>query len=84
MAQGGIAAALRAGDSVESHIKDTLETGAGLCNPETVSYVVENGPAAIDFLIAHGVKFTEVSETECFSRGPNGIIKWLKLGNGHM
>ncbi len=64
MAQGGIAAALRAGDSVESHIQDTLEAGAGLCNPKTVSRVIEKGPAAIDFLIAQGVKFTGGSEPE--------------------
>ena len=30
-AQGGIASAVEATDSVESHIADTLEAGAGIC-----------------------------------------------------
>ena len=57
-AQGGIAAVLAAGDTVDSHIADTLEAGAGLCNPDTVRFVVERGPEAIEELIRLGVPFT--------------------------
>jgi len=57
-AQGGIAAVLAAGDTVDSHIADTLAAGAGLCDPETVRFVVERGPEAIEELIELGVPFT--------------------------
>lgn len=57
-AQGGISAVLADDDSFESHIQDTLNAGAGLCHPEVVRHVVENGPAAIRWLMDHGVNFT--------------------------
>ncbi|MCW3481867.1 L-aspartate oxidase [Neisseriaceae bacterium JH1-16] len=58
-AQGGIAAVLDTGDSVEDHIRDTLVAGAGLCNEETTRFIVENSKRAIDWLIALGVPFTK-------------------------
>jgi L-aspartate oxidase len=58
-AQGGIAAVLNPkDDSFEAHIDDTLEAGAGLCHPDTVEFVVREGPAAISWLIDQGVAFT--------------------------
>lgn len=57
-AQGGIAAVLEDHDSIESHIKDTLEAGAGLCDPDAVRFIVERGRAAIQKLIERGVRFT--------------------------
>ncbi len=57
-AQGGIAAVLSKEDSVEKHIDDTLEAGAGLCDEKTVRYVVEHGPGAIQWLLDHRVPFT--------------------------
>ena len=57
-AQGGIAAVLDSADSVEAHIADTFDAGAGLCDPEATRFVVEHGHAAIDWLIAQGVPFT--------------------------
>lgn len=56
-AQGGIAAVLDAIDSTENHIADTLVAGAGLCNLDTVRFVVENARSAIEWLIAKGVMF---------------------------
>jgi L-aspartate oxidase len=43
-AQGGIAAALGAGDSPALHHKDTLAAGAALCDAEAVQVLVEEGP----------------------------------------
>jgi len=57
-AQGGIAAVLDTGDSIEEHISDTLIAGAGLCNEDTTRFIVENSKEAIDWLIDLGVPFT--------------------------
>jgi len=57
-AQGGISAVLDANDSMDSHVEDTLEAGAGLCDPERVKLVVEHGPASIRWLFDQGVEFT--------------------------
>ena len=56
-AQGGIAAVLEPGDTFESHIEDTIVAGAGLNRRETVEFVVEHAPAAIERLAALGVPF---------------------------
>ncbi len=56
-AQGGISAVLDAKDSVESHIEDTQQAGAGLCDPDVVRYTVEHGREAIDWLVECGVDF---------------------------
>lgn len=56
-AQGGIAAAIGKTDSPELHFKDTMEAGAGLCNPEAVRLLVEEAPDRIADLIRLGVPF---------------------------
>ena len=58
LAQGGIAAVFDKDDSAESHVRDTLVAGAGLCHDDSVRYVVENGPTAVNWLIDQGVDFT--------------------------
>ena len=58
LAQGGIAAVFDKDDSAESHVRDTLIAGAGLCHDDSVRYVVENGPTAVNWLIDQGVDFT--------------------------
>ncbi len=62
LAQGGIAAVLEPGDTFDSHIEDTIVAGAGLNRRETVEYVVENAPAAIERLAALGVPFNKGEE----------------------
>ena len=61
-AQGGIAAVLANDDSFEAHIQDTLVAGAGLCDLAATRFVVENAPAAIGWLRALGVPFTQEGE----------------------
>ncbi len=57
-AQGGISAVLDKSDSVDSHIRDTLDAGAGLCDYSAVKFAVSQGKASIDWLISCGVPFT--------------------------
>ncbi|WP_412176384.1 L-aspartate oxidase [Halomonas sp. HP20-15] len=57
-AQGGIAAVLAPQDTLEAHVQDTLVAGDGLCDERAVRFTVENGPAAIGWLIDQGVPFT--------------------------
>src|ERR1700683_5307043 len=56
-AQGGIAAVTSKEDSVEIHVLDTLEAGAGLCNEKVVRTIVQEGPARIAELMDLGMKF---------------------------
>ena len=58
-AQGGISAVFDADDSIESHIEDTLDAGAGLCNPDIVRLTVTHGKSSIEWLRQQGVAFTE-------------------------
>ncbi len=57
-AQGGIAAVLDKADSFDSHIQDTLNAGAGLCDEKAVNFTIKKGPEAVRWLIDQGVSFT--------------------------
>ena len=57
MAQGGIAAVMSEEDSFESHIRDTLVAGGGLCKETVVHNYVHQAPDRIQDLINWGVKF---------------------------
>lgn len=61
LAQGGIAAVTESGDSFQSHIDDTMDAGAGLCDEPIVSAVVEQAPARIRELIQWGMPFDTVA-----------------------
>jgi L-aspartate oxidase len=63
-AQGGVSAVLEAGDSIASHIQDTLIAGAGLCNPYSVRFTVERGREAIEWLSQQGVAFTTEAKSD--------------------
>jgi L-aspartate oxidase len=61
-AQGGISAVVDHKDSIESHIADTMDAGAGLCDPAVVRFTVEHGPEAVRWLVELGVPFTRREE----------------------
>lgn len=56
-AQGGIAAAIAPEDSPLLHLEDTLQAGAGLCEPAAVELLVEQGADCIRSLVEFGVPF---------------------------
>src|SRR6266480_6751134 len=56
-AQGGLTVALGADDSPELHFQDTIAAGAGLCDDKAVRMLVEQAPAAVQWLISMGVQF---------------------------
>ena len=58
-AQGGMAAVLAEGDSIDQHVSDTLIAGGGLCDLDATRAVVEGAPQAIAWLRELGVAFTE-------------------------
>ncbi|MGV0802849.1 FAD-binding protein, partial [Mycolicibacterium elephantis] len=47
------------GDSIETHVSDTLAAGAGLCDPEAVRSIVANGHRAVSELVGAGARFDE-------------------------
>ena len=56
-AQGGIQAAVGAGDTVESHFEDTYAAGHRDADPELVRTLVAGGPDAVEWLARLGVGF---------------------------
>ena len=56
-AQGGICCVADDEDSFESHIADTVDAGAGLCDHDVVKTIVESAPSAIEKMVNIGVQF---------------------------
>ncbi len=56
-AQGGMAAAVGAGDSPFDHARDTLGAGAGLCRDDAVSLLTSSAPVHVRRLLALGTRF---------------------------
>jgi len=61
-AQGGIAAAIAAPDTIETHLADTLATGCGICDEAVVRNVVTAAPECIRELIAWGAEFDKAGD----------------------
>ena len=62
-AQGGLAAVLDPNDSIENHVQDTLDAGAGLCNEAAVRELVAEAPTAIRYLMELGASFDSGDST---------------------
>src|SRR6201987_4878026 len=67
-AQGGIAVALSDEDEIGLHEQDTLSAGDGLCRPESVALLVEEGPKYITELIEWGTEFDRAGSKLVFTR----------------
>lgn len=70
-AQGGIAAALGEGDSLDLHVQDTLIAGAGLCDEEAVEFLVRNAEERVKWLIDIGAQFDK-TDLDVLSLGLEG------------
>ncbi|HEY6086582.1 MAG TPA: L-aspartate oxidase [Burkholderiaceae bacterium] len=57
-AQGGIVGVLGSDDSIESHVRDTQDAGAGLVDEHTARFIAENSARAVEWLVAQGVQFS--------------------------
>jgi L-aspartate oxidase len=76
-AQGGIVGVLDQQDSVDAHVKDTVEAGAGLVVESTARYIAERSANAIDWLVDQGVPFTTDPQ------GPKGLHLTREGGHSH-
>jgi L-aspartate oxidase len=76
-AQGGVAAVFDENDSIDSHVSDTLISGAGLCDEDIVRFTAENAKECMEWLIDKGVDFDQ-EDSE------NGEVKYhLTREGGH-
>ncbi|MCL2409031.1 MAG: L-aspartate oxidase [Oscillospiraceae bacterium] len=57
LAQGGIAAAIAGDDTPDFHLEDTVIAGAGLCDMDAVTVLVNEGPSDIEKLVSLNVPF---------------------------
>lgn len=69
-AQGGIASVVKEDDSPSVHYEDTMEAGVGICNPDAVKVLVEEGVSRVRELIEIGVSFDR--ENSNYSLGREG------------
>lgn len=76
-AQGGIAAVMSPGDTIESHVHDTLVAGAGLCDEPVVRAICASAPERMRELIAWGMAFDRTA-----TKGGEGDVALGREG-GH-
>ncbi len=66
-AQGGIVGVLGNDDSIDSHVRDTQDAGAGLVDEHAARFIAEHSAEAVEWLVARGVPFSSDPE------GPLGL-----------
>ena len=77
-AQGGIVGVVdKEHDSIDSHVADTIDAGAGLVVEATARYIAEESADAVKWLVEQGVPFT-ADET-----GPMGLHLTREGGHSH-
>ncbi len=82
LAQGGIAAVTESDDNFTFHFDDTMRAGAGLCDPDAVRVIVEEGPKEINELIKLGMNFDLDSAGHLLTtrEGGHGMNRILHAG----
>ena len=75
-AQGGIVGVLGSDDSIDAHVRDTQEAGAGLVDAHTARFISERSAAAVEWLVQQGVLFTDDPA------GPLGLHLTREGGHG--
>ncbi len=78
-AQGGISAVLEETDSVEAHVRDTLDAGAGLSEETTARFVATHARGAIEWLIDAEVPFSKETRAD----GSEGLHLNQEGGHSH-
>lgn len=79
-AQGGLAGVLDPSDTIQNHVHDTIEAGAGLCDPDVVRELVTEAPKSIRYLMRLGAAFdpelggTEIALTREGGHSHNRIV----------
>ena len=76
-AQGGIVGVIDEKDSIDAHVRDTVDAGAGLVVEATARYIAERSASAIDWLVDQGVPFTTDPT------GPKGLHLTREGGHSH-
>ncbi len=67
-AQGGIAAPISPGDSLQAHFDDTVRVGCGICDDAAVHVITEEAETCVRQLMGFGVEFDRNDEDFSFTR----------------
>src|SRR2546422_1777083 len=80
-AQGGIAAPIGPGDSAETHLRDTIEAGAGLVDEDAARVLTSEAADRIEDLVRFGVPFdTQHGEIALAREGAHSVPRVLHAG----
>lgn len=81
LAQGGIAAAMDPGDTIQAHVADTLRAGAWHNDPRCVELLAAAAPASIRWLQSQGVVFDQDGDSLQLGReGGHGVARIVHAG----
>ncbi len=80
-AQGGVAAAVHIEDSPELHLQDTVRAGAGVCDPDAVEVLVNEGPKRVHDLVTAGARFDRLDGSFALAReGGHTMARIVRAG----
>ncbi|HAS74680.1 MAG TPA: L-aspartate oxidase [Clostridiales bacterium UBA8960] len=83
LAQGGVAAPVGVGDSIDSHIEDTMRCGHGCNNREAVTQLIQDANDAIQRLMSFGVAFDTLDDGSFMlgREGAHSCARILRIGD---